>query len=184
MSRSISGKWIKEALCNILSSTAVDHNVSHSLRVPGSKCVQIVAIREELNLLTISDGDVFICAFLTEDAFEELTNEYSIDTLKYSLVNVVDFCFSTPTQAAGNRDMTDLSKINGMFPLVLHCFKVTYLGASDCTVIGNPTALNNSHTIMNLVRPFAKRYCNFRERLAITQFPIQRVLPDWGRFLI
>jgi hypothetical protein len=148
----------------------------------GTRCIQVTAVHEDIRSITVSDGDVSIHAFLTEACFENFTSDYSIDTLKYGQANLVDYCFSTVTQAAGNQDMKKLTAMNIPFPLALHCFKVKFLGASDCSIIGNPTAVNASGQVKALLPRFT--YSGLMQHLALSQYPIQKTLPDWGESLL
>lgn len=161
-----------------LLSSPVPENVGAKLK--GTRCVQILSCNEESRCITISDTELCVHAFLTTECFEGLVELYSMDTLKYSQVNLVNFCFSTVTQAAGNQDMKKLMALHVTLPLALHCFKIDYLGASDSSVMGNPRALNASRPITDLLRNY-KCYQHLKERLAIAQFPLQKSLPDWGK---
>lgn len=176
MSRSIHKPWIKDLVAELLSSPPPDNIIS---KLKQTRCVQILSCTEESRCITISDTDLCVQAFLTAECFQGLVELYSMDTLKYSQVNLVNFCFSTVTQAAGNQDMKKLTSMNVTFPLALHCFKIDYLGASDCNVIGNPTSLNASRSVINLLRQY--NYHQLKDRLAIAQFPMHKSLPDWGK---
>lgn len=182
MSKSIHSPWIKEAVHALLAETPGSENFAKPYRVWGTRCVQILAIDKDARSLTISDTDVYVHAFLTKECFEDLFKVHSIDTLKFCQANLVDFCISTVTQAAGDLDVEVLRKSNVLFPLALHCFKVIFLGASDCTVIGNPTALNADKSIAVALRKF--KYYELKQRLGLAQFPLQKTLPDWGTLLV
>lgn len=176
MSRSIHKSWIRNLVEELLASPVPDSICS---KLKTTRCVQIISCNEESRCITISDTDYSVQAFLTVECFEGLVELYSIDTLKYSQVNLVNFCFTTVTQVAGNQDMKKLMSLPVTFPLALHCFKIDYLGASDCNVIGSPTPLNACSNITTLLRKF--NYPQLKQRLAVVQFPIHKCLPDWGK---
>lgn len=174
--------WIKSAVCDILSAGPGSAHFDQPCRVKGTRCVQVIAVNDDIRSLTVSDGDMHVHAFMTKECFDDIFSQYSSQTLKFGMINLVDFCFSTVLQAAGNQDMGKLTAMNIMFPLALHCFKITHLGATDSTVIGSPTPLNASKTVSSLLQPF--KYHELRTRLALAQFPVQKVLPDWGKLLL
>jgi hypothetical protein len=178
MSRSLHPPWIRQTVGHLLAEAPGSLNFAQPYRAVGTYCVQVLAINEESRSLTISDSKVYVHAFLTKECFDELFKEHSIKTVMYGQVNLIDFCFSTVTQAAGNLDMAVLRKQKVMFPLALHCFKMSYLGASDCSVIGDPVALNAHKEVIEPLRAF--KYFELKQRLALAQFPLQKSLPDWG----
>jgi hypothetical protein len=183
MSRSIHKPWIEKFLHDLLSvqeDTPVQggHRVApFNLHSIWPRCVQIIGINIDLKSITISDTEVYLHTFLTKDCFDELLTQYSVDVLKYSQVNLMQFCLSTVVQVSGNRDFQML-KTSLPLPLAFHCFKLTYLGGSECNIIGNPTSVHASKKTAQLLKNY--RYFELRDRLAAAQFPLIGSLPDWG----
>ena len=146
-----------------------------------TRCVQVIAVKADARALLISDTEIAINAFLTEECFNELLEIYPIETIKQSQINLSEFYFSTVSQAAGNMDMEFLRNMGICPPFALHCFKVDYLGASDSTTIGKPSDVNQSHALIGELRKF--KYADLLDRLAERQYPLPRLLktlPDWG----
>eukprot|EP01032_Pedospumella_encystans_P007961 gene7961-9491_t len=178
MSRSMHGPWIKNCLMGMLAG-------EESYSAHQTRCVQVTAVKPDARVLLISDTEIAINAFLTEECFNELVEIYPIETIKQSQINLSEFYFSTVSQAAGNMDMEFLRKLGICPPFALHCFKVDYLGASDSTTIGKPSDVNQSHALIGELRKF--KYADLLDRLAERQYPLPRLLktlPDWeGTFI-
>eukprot|EP01032_Pedospumella_encystans_P008113 gene8113-9664_t len=178
MSRSMHGPWIKNCLMGMLAG-------EESYSAHQTRCVQVIAVKADARVLLISDTEIAINAFLTEECFNELLEIYPIETIKQSQINLSEFYFSTVSQAAGNMDMEFLRKLGICPPFALHCFKVDYLGASDSTTIGKPSDVNQSHALIGELRKF--KYADLLDRLAERQYPLPRLLktlPDWeGTFI-
>ena len=174
MSRSMHGPWIKNCLMGMLAG-------EESYSAHQTRCVQVIAVKADARALLISDTEIAINAFLTEECFNELLEIYPIETIKQSQINLSEFYFSTVSQAAGNMDMEFLRNMGICPPFALHCFKVDYLGASDSTTIGKPSDVNQSHALIGELRKF--KYADLLDRLAERQYPLPRLLktlPDWG----
>jgi len=175
MSRSMPAPWIKNCILGMLA--ADEQYSTHQTR-----CVQVIAVKEDARVLLISDTEICIHAFLTEECWNDLLEIYPVETLKQSQINLVELYFSTVTQAAGNMDMETLRKQDIRSPFALHLFRVEFLGASDSTTIGKPSDVNLSHTLISELRKF--KYAELLDRLAERQFPMPRMLktlPDWGK---
>jgi hypothetical protein len=130
--------------------------------------------------IVISDKENTIHVFLTKKCFDELTDQYPLDSLKYSQVKIDKFHFSTVIQAGGHHDMRILQDMKISFPFALQCSKLTYMGANDCTLIGEPVDLNSHISTRNMIRS-VETYIAMAKKLVNRQFPGKFRLPDQGK---
>ena len=175
MSPPILKPWIKNFVVDLLS---FDRDTSIPSRHP-SRCVQVISTNVETRSITISDKEVYIQTFLSKECFEELTSIYSVEALKFNLVNLDNYCFSTVTQVSGNQNIMRLKELLIPHPMALQCFKISYLGGIDLDMIGEPRPLNDAQAVKALLKNY--KYPDLTRRLAIVQFPLQKRLPDWGK---
>ena len=175
MSRTMSTPWLNKSILQLLTDSNTQIRRS-SQKLP--RVCQVIATFEHLRAILISDKQNSITVFLSNEALEKLAVEgMTIRSLRNSIIKIEDYHFSVMFQSAGDRDMTAITKEKITRPLVVCCSTVVYLGADDCTTIGDPVDLNRvlKATIIQI------GYTQLVERLRLRQFPDEECLPDFGK---
>jgi hypothetical protein len=125
----------------------------------------------------VNDKENYISVMLTEECIENLKEEnVELSSLKHCIVKLEKYHISTAIQAAGDRDVSKFSHVGVSLPLTIQCSKLTFLGASDCDVIGDPVDLNKDARVRAVLSQI--QFWTLAERLASGQFPNETFLPD------
>jgi hypothetical protein len=170
MSNSLSAPWIKRSVLDVLLS-------QDSVSRPSRIC-QVTSVDEKLQQITISDTQSEIVGYITEECVASiLVDCESLKNLKYCIIKLESYQFSTVLQCCGNRNAAVLAKEMKTRPLVLQITKLSSLGASDSTVIGYPCGVGENPDVRH---HFSRSLAHWSDLLVARQFPSEHSLPDYS----
>ena len=185
MARSLSQPWLKDFVVELLSVAKEDDN--HMRRKQAlallneKRTVQIIRVYNEARLIVISDRHHSMSVFLTPGCYDE---ERSLESMKFGQATISAFHLSTVVQTGAHAEMQVLStKYRVQFPLALQCTKISYLGGDDCAIMGQPRDIHDP-AVMALINAKYSGYRALVDALAALQFPLRRVLPNYGTLAV
>ena len=184
MSKSLPSPWLCESILKILSSDANEtHTTTNTLK---PRIVQVIKVIEPLNIIIIHDKLNSISIMLTEGCVKKICADYgSLDTLKYSLIKLEKYYFSTTMQCASNRSLEDVLKVAKIsVPFTIQCSQLIFLGNSDLSLLTEseslPIDLNLDKKVFDIIfnpsNPVP--YLHLVSKLCSYQFSTQSQLPD------
>lgn len=178
MSRNVS-PWIMKALNELMG------NSSGVIGFP-TKVGQITGTVDNLRILVLSDSDVFIHVFLTQNCIDQILDELDGDfkRIDKTIVKIEKFHFSTALQNSGNRNSDLLKFYKISHPLALQVSKLTIIGSPDSTTIGEPVDVNRHPSMTRLWSQGQMEYKALVKKLLQRQFPDKPYLPDYSKILL
>ena len=184
MARSMPSPWLFNALVDTFrEDSEVAHASMQNKKWP-PKMVQVVSYNVQLSSLVVSDKEHMIRVFLTKKCMEEVSEQHSLASLKYSQVKIANFHFSTVLQSAGHFDLALLQSQKVIFPLAIQCAKLTYMGGNDIELIGEPVDVNRDPRIQKILGSL--KYHDMVKKLVSRQYNFSADavgrLPIHGKF--
>lgn len=137
MTDSISRPWIRSGVLDALSDTAPPSSSSAGQgRGSAHKLVQVVHVADACRLLEVSDSQHCVALLLTPRALRQLGG--SLCALKYCIIKIESWHFSTVYHAAADQRLEDLRRVTSV-PLVVHCDGAALFGEVGLGVAGDPS---------------------------------------------
>ena len=178
MSNSLSPPWIKPTVQKLL-----DGPVSGNFRQKflGKRTVQVINVYSELNIIVVSDKEIYIAVALTSAALQHLQNQDAFSTLaklRFSIVKIQDWHVTTVAQCVDARQVQNVVQAGVLMPMALQCDSVEFLGGDDCVTFGSPVDINKIQDVRQ--RLMELNYAVLLRQLAAAQFPNEDSLPNAG----
>lgn len=169
MSSSLSAPWIKRSVLDVLLSQEF---VSRPSRI-----CQVTSVDEKLQQITISDTQSEILGYLTSECVASILSDCeSLKNLKYCIIKLESYHFSTVLQCFGNRNAAILAHEMRTRPVVLQITKLSNLGASDSSVIGCPCGVGENPDVRHHL---PRSLGHWSDLLVTRQFRTEHSLPDY-----
>ena len=170
--------WMQKRLLDLLSKKINGLKIS-SQYIPPPKVVQVLNCNEENRSLLISDKECHITLFLTSNCLDTLKeDDITFSSLRHCIIKLERYHFSTVTQSIGHRDEKKFASQGVTFPIALQSDKITFLGADDSDVLGEPHDLNSMKKVQDILSTMT--YIEMTNKLRIKQFPNSDALPNSG----
>jgi hypothetical protein len=172
MSRLLPAPWLQGLALGLVESKR--GGIAKKIR---PRTVQVIKSNDSDNgILTINDKEHYVSVMLTPECLEAVKlAQGDLSSLNHSLVKLEQYHLSTVVWSANGRDF---SRTGVSLPFAIQCNELTYLGANDCDVIGEPKDLNKDPRVREAIDKID--FATLTQRLAEGQFPRERMLPDAG----
>ncbi len=178
MARSMPAPWLFATVSDILTSEEDAIVPRNHKNILAPRVVQVIGFNEKTKSIVINDKELSVNVFLTNACYEDICEQYSLQNLKYSQVKLEKYHISTVLQCGSQYELQTLHSQGVSFPLTLQCSKLSYLGANDCAIIGEPKDINKDRRVGNMI--LQTKYIDMVKRLVAKQFPIPNRLPNFG----
>lgn len=189
MARSLNKPWLKDLITEILTpcndNDLLDKKKDAINNILNSKrTVQIIGVCSTSHVIFISDRTNSISLFLTPSCYDDITEERSLESMKFGQATVSNFHLTTVVQTAGNVDLRSFApgRCSVSFPLAIQCNELQYLGGDDCAIMGNPRDINKDDRIRALIQTSHSSYETMTKVIGAIQFPNTGILPSYGEY--